>query len=203
MRLIVMKIFFISAFISTVLFGSSAFAMELSEDDLSEDVLLEFASNYSNQGQYSQAVQIYEELRKTSHSNAIAASACNELANCYMDGRGVQKNPTEAMKLYQESAQNGNMIGQYNWALYCFEGEYVRQDTYQALLYFGRAAEQGDEVSQASISEIIADYEKHADGGDLAARDLLALLPPEYKQKFFVNQRYPQKEQQTLYLINR
>lgn len=192
MRLIVMKKFFLSALTSFVLFGASAFAMELSESE--EFSSLCSAKLYSTKGQHKEAFQIYEKLVRNSFSENIVSIANNNLADLYLNGKGVPQNSRKAMEYYEASAKGGNMIGQHNWALHCYNGKHVRRDPLKALLYFGRAAEQGDEVSQASISEIIADYEKLADGGDLAAKDLLALLPTEYKQKFFVNQKYPQKE---------
>lgn len=74
-----------------------------------------------------------------------------ELGQCYLEGRGVNKNEEEAFSLFKKAADRGYADGQYYLGWCCEKGIGVTQDYAKAVLWYQKAAQQGDEESQARL----------------------------------------------------
>jgi TPR repeat protein len=66
------------------------------------------------------------------------------------EGRGVAKNPAEAVRWYRKAAEQGFAMAQFNLATMYAEGVGVAKDEAEAMRWYRKAAEQGDaEAAQA------------------------------------------------------
>lgn len=80
----------------------------------------------------------------------------NNLGWMYAGGRGVEQNLAEALRLFQESADQGNPYGQMNLGLMYEHGAGVKQDTAEALNWYRKAAEQGNEPAIVALQRLSA-----------------------------------------------
>ncbi len=65
-----------------------------------------------------------------------------------------QQDYTQAIKWFTKSAEQGNLVAQYNLALMYKKGRGVKQDYAQAFKWFKKSAEQGDANAQYSLGSI-------------------------------------------------
>ena len=71
-----------------------------------------------------------------------ADAQCN-LGYCYIQGKGVKKNESEAVRWYTLSAKQGNANAQYNLGI-CYEnGRGVEKNESEAVRWYTLAAKQG------------------------------------------------------------
>jgi TPR repeat protein len=115
---------------------------------------------------------------QTDHSAAL-----NEVGFCYEHGKGVEKNPEEALRYYMESAKRGFIRAQVNVGACFYLGIGVAKDPAVALLWFDRAAKRGDAAAQNNLGHCLENgigapadpakafryYQAAAGKGDLAA----------------------------------
>ncbi|MDJ0871820.1 MAG: tetratricopeptide repeat protein, partial [Gammaproteobacteria bacterium] len=74
-----------------------------------------------------------------------------ELGTRYMSGKGLERDPGEAVKWYRKAAEQGYSKAQTNLAHLYMTGRGVAQDYVEAMEWFRRAAGQGDTKAQMSI----------------------------------------------------
>ena len=92
------------------------------------------------------SAQSISELKKKAEQGEVVAQF--NLAVRYDDGKGVTKDPKQAVYWYRKAAEQGLATAQYNLALCYNEGEGVTKDPKQAAYWFRKAAEQGDADAQ-------------------------------------------------------
>jgi len=73
------------------------------------------------------------------------------LAELYSEGRGVKKNPAEAMKWFRKAAENGNVAAQIELGRKYTFGLGVKKDYAKAEKWWRKAAAQGNGVAQDSL----------------------------------------------------
>ncbi|EXX54579.1 uncharacterized protein OCT59_024301 [Rhizophagus irregularis] len=83
-----------------------------------------------------------------------SASGINNLGYCYDIGIGTIINKQKAFELYKESANLGYRIAQYNLA-FMYENEEDVKDINQAIYWYEKCAEQGDQDAQNKLAEIL------------------------------------------------
>ncbi|MFT5135201.1 MAG: hypothetical protein ACI9XU_000691 [Arenicella sp.] len=77
-----------------------------------------------------------------------------ELSERYLDGRGVDRDQLESVRLLEIAANNGSAPAQNKLANYYANGKIVPRDDEQALIWYTLAAQQGDINAQYSLGEI-------------------------------------------------
>ena len=84
-------------------------------------------------------------------ANAGNANAQNELAVCYVRGKGVNQSYTEAVNWFRKAAEQGLAEAQYSlWYCY-YSGIGVNQDYVEAMKWLRKAAKQGNAEAQNSL----------------------------------------------------
>ena len=82
------------------------------------------------------------------------AGAQFNLALCYRNGRGLEKNDTEAVQWYHKAAEQGYAEAQYNLG-YCYLMGYgVKKNHPEAIKWFRKAAEQEFEPAQKILKKL-------------------------------------------------
>lgn len=79
------------------------------------------------------------------------------MGECYLTGRGVEKNYAEAYRYLREAADKGVATGCYLLGIMFEEGLGVAQDIQQALLLYERAAHTNNPYALAHIARIYAE----------------------------------------------
>ncbi len=95
------------------------------------------------------------ESASASDPREAEAEQLNEIADEYYFGRNGRKaSATKAAEYYRRSAELGNVVGQYTLAeLYC-SGLGVPQDKAEALKWYKKAAEKGDEDAKKKVETL-------------------------------------------------
>ena len=81
-------------------------------------------------------------------------AAQTQLAEMYLTGRGVDKDPRQALTWYEQAAQHGNAEAQYSLGNMYFMGEGVPQDDAQAATWYRRAADQGHLAAKQNLDNL-------------------------------------------------
>jgi len=81
----------------------------------------------------------------------------NMLANLYLLGLGVEKNPSRAAKMYSRAAFAGDVAAQVNMGHIYSGGHGVPEDGEMAYAWFNLARNNGSKVGQGYMSELLAD----------------------------------------------
>ncbi|RDD63921.1 tetratricopeptide repeat protein [Ferruginivarius sediminum] len=81
-------------------------------------------------------------------------SAQNNLGLMFAQGRGVQRAPVRATKLWQSAAEAGHLMAQYNLGLAYYRGEGLERDNKTALRWFRRAARSGLPDGQYAMGQM-------------------------------------------------
>jgi TPR repeat protein len=79
------------------------------------------------------------------------ADAMIELADRLVEGRGLDKNPQEALKWFQQAADAGNAQGWYGVGFMYSDGRLGTPDAAKGMTYFRKGAEAGNADCQASL----------------------------------------------------
>mgnify|MGYP002763049799 FL=1 len=79
------------------------------------------------------------------------AEAQNDLGKAYYEGKGVEKNFTEAVKWYKKAAYQGNAKAQEGLAICYDNGNGVEENIKEAVKWYTRAAEQGNADAQNDL----------------------------------------------------
>jgi tetratricopeptide (TPR) repeat protein len=116
---------------------------------------------------------------KAEQGDAIAQLT---LARCYANGRGVPRNPTEAVKWYRLSAEQGNAAAQNSLGVCYWTGRGVTQDYAEAMRWCRKAADQGNAYGEDNVGDlyfrglgVAQDYEQAMNWFRKAADQGLAL----------------------------
>ncbi|HEX2861903.1 MAG TPA: tetratricopeptide repeat protein, partial [Lacunisphaera sp.] len=93
-----------------------------------------------------------EELEK--HARAGDPVAQYLLGRAYAEGKGVEKNPAEAIKWFSLAADQGDLPAQDMMGALYFKGEGVEKDLAKARSYFQKSAESGSPMGAYSMGYI-------------------------------------------------
>lgn len=91
---------------------------------------------YKGVGVPADPVRAVEFFKKAIELNRAKVS----LARAYLEGRGVGKNPAEALRLLELAARGGNVVAQNNLGIFWFEGLGGKSDEFKAFSWFESAA---------------------------------------------------------------
>ena len=86
-------------------------------------------------------MQEWEELLARAEGGDRTAQV--RLADCYAQGRGVERSPVQAAAWLRRAAEQGSPEGQSIFGFCCLEGFGVKKDAGQAAAWFRKSAEQG------------------------------------------------------------
>ena len=89
-------------------------------------------------------------LAENNNADMIALAA-----HMYIIGIGIEKNPNEAIKLYEKASELGSGIATYNLGRMYEKGEFFNKDCKKALELYNKAAEQGN---SKAFHKIISSY---------------------------------------------
>lgn len=126
------------------------------------ETLIYRANYYDGEKNYPAALEIYRFLVQT-QNNAVAQS---NLGTMYDDGRGVDQDYKEALRLYGLSAAQGNAYAQFNLGAMYDNGRGVTVDKTEAVKWYRLAAAQGSVLAQFNLGVM---YDK----GEGVAQDLI------------------------------
>ena len=105
-------------------------------------------SNWEVNHNYEKAIYWYSIAAESGNNEAIC-----ELANCYSDGKGVQKDVNKALELYKKAASNG-----YGFACVSIGGLFKYGDLgpnyEEALKWYKKAVEMGEDYAQEYVTEM-------------------------------------------------
>ncbi len=82
------------------------------------------------------------------------ASAQCHLGNCYMHGRGVEKDIAPAVTWYRKAAMQGHTDAQYMVGICYANGEGLTKNAVEALKWYRKAAGQGVEYAQKAVKRL-------------------------------------------------
>lgn len=102
---------------------------------------------------YEEAVRLFQQvISNPTADKYFIAEAQGFLAQCFANGQGVLKDPIIAARLWEKSAEYGNMISQLKIGL-CYEmGLGVpNSDFEKACYWYRKAAQQGEENAQRKL----------------------------------------------------
>jgi len=120
----------------------------------------------------------YAAALKIVESPAIKGEAWaqHNLGVMYVNGQGMVKNDTEAVKWFRLAAQQGNAKGQHNLGVMYSNGSGVVQDYAEAVKWYQLAAQQGNTLAQFNLGVmhhygrgVVQDYVKAHSWYNLAA----------------------------------
>ena len=77
------------------------------------------------------------------------------LAVCYENGTGVERDEQKAVEWYKKAAEQGDARAQFNLALCYKNGIGVEKDEQKAVEWYKEAAEQGDAIAQFNLAMLI------------------------------------------------
>ena len=72
----------------------------------------------------------------------------------YERGEGVKQSYPEALKYFQQAADQGVSVAQFNLGVMYERGEGVKQSYPEALKYYQQAADQGDSDAQIKLGNM-------------------------------------------------
>lgn len=85
--------------------------------------------------------------------------AANNIAACFLDGLGVERDPALALQWLEAAAKAGDPVGQRNYATALFQGVGGTDDPAGAFEWYGKAAEAGDAQAQDMLSWMLLEGE--------------------------------------------
>jgi TPR repeat protein len=109
------------------------------------DALSDGAHAYQT-GNYSRAMELWRPLAVQGN-----ATAQNNLGMMYLDGKGVKRNVSEAIRWISLSAAAGSALGQNNLGGLYRDGKGVARDYGKAAQWFAAAAAQGNAAAQFNL----------------------------------------------------
>ncbi|MDA8258986.1 MAG: tetratricopeptide repeat-containing serine protease family protein [Betaproteobacteria bacterium] len=118
------------------------------------------------------------------------ASAQSALGLRYSEGKGVAKDPAQAVAWWRKAAEQGEANAQFNLGVMYYQGTGVPKDAAQALAWYRKAAEQGDADAQNNLGvmydqgegvlkdavQAVVWYRKAADQGNANAQLRLGFM---------------------------
>ncbi|MEQ8269465.1 tetratricopeptide repeat protein [Algiphilus sp.] len=105
-------------------------------------------------GNYDEAMRLWVEAAERGSTDAM-----NNLANLYVQGQGVERDPSAAVAWYQRAAEAGDPVAQVHLGEAYEAGAGVSRDNRAAARWFQKAAEQGDAQGAFNLGVMLAtDY---------------------------------------------
>jgi len=99
----------------------------------------------------------FNSFRAMAEKGEVAAQV--ELGLCYMEGRGVSKNPEEAARWFRKAAEKGSSSAKQSLGVAYSKGVGVPKDQVEAVKWFRKAAEEGDAYAQNDLGLCYAEGE--------------------------------------------
>ena len=87
---------------------------------------------------------------------AEIADAQHALGVLYAQGRGVEKNPEQAVRWYERAAANGSIAGEVEFAIALFNSQGIEKNETQAARAFARAAYRGNAIARNRLARLYA-----------------------------------------------
>ncbi|MBC7907645.1 MAG: SEL1-like repeat protein [Rhodospirillaceae bacterium] len=98
---------------------------------------------------WASAAKEFQPLAAAGHVGAL-----NRLGQMTLNGQGVVKNESEALRLLLSAAEKGDAAAQNAVGSLYFKGIGTARDVAQALIWFGRAADQGDARATNNLGQL-------------------------------------------------
>ena len=92
---------------------------------------------------------------KKAAEQGVAEAQCN-LGLMYANGRGVQKEPLEAIKWFRKAAKQGLALAQYILGVMYANGQGVKKDPVEGVRWYRKAARQGFTKAQYNLGVMYA-----------------------------------------------
>lgn len=145
---------------------------------LARDYLVRAANGGHTPAQYDLALHYEDGLHGSPKSEKLAlkyyqlaaakryAKAMNNLALMYEEGRGVEQNTIEALRLYDQSFQLGDAVAAYNLGNLYYQGELVEKNYSKASIYYEFVLKNSDnrQLIADSLKDLIEMYEQGGHG---------------------------------------
>ena len=145
---------------------------------------------------YEQAIYWFQKAADAGNS-----AAQKNLAICYFNGYGVEKDVEKAIYWWQKAADAGDSDAQYRLAFCFLKGEGVEKDVEKAVYWWQKAADAGDSDAQNSLAfryfkgdgvekdveKAVYWWQKAADAGNSGAEYMLELCCKMFNIKDSVN----------------
>ena len=145
---------------------------------------------------YEQAIYWFQKAADAGNS-----AAQKNLAICYFNGYGVEKDVEKAIYWWQKAADAGNSTAQNSLAYRYFAGDGVEKDVEKAVYWWQKAADAGDSDAQNSLAfryfkgdgvekdveKAVYWWQKAADAGNSGAEYMLELCCKMFNIKDSVN----------------
>jgi TonB family protein len=109
-----------------------------------------FPNHAASQNKQKPSAMIQRLIKAAEKGNAMSQF---QLANAYLEGRGVQQNYVEAAKWYRKAAEQGHIKSQSILADLYYLGRGVNLDRAEAVKWGRKVAEQGDVGAQRILGE--------------------------------------------------
>jgi TPR repeat protein len=131
--------FSLAAFLALLLWSGFGWTQEPSQDTNSKRAkeLMEQGATFFRAKDFAAAAPLFLDAARLGHPGAQL-----QIGWHYRYGKGVPRNPREAVRWYARSAQQGNAIAQRNLGSMYEDGEGVREDWIEAARWYGRSAKQ-------------------------------------------------------------
>ncbi len=167
---------------------------KLEEPDLSDSIQRETEEEFID------SIEVAPDVENISNASEIQPLAIRgdsdaqfQLGALFYQGKGVQRDYTQAFLWYRRAAQQGNADAQYSLGNMYLMGEGIKQDDYQARQWYEKASEQGHEGAQHNLASLqrIATAEPAAkpeydpETNNLAENEEALEEEPEEKRGFF------------------
>jgi len=111
--------------------------------------LLARADAAVTRGAYEEALAILKPLAEKQNSRAMV-----KLGGLHLDGKGVERNDREALRLFSGAASRGDGEGQFKAGEMYAVGRGAAQSNFQAYVYLSAAAQSGVQAAKASQERI-------------------------------------------------
>ncbi len=162
--------------------NNEAILSQLKKNRINFEYCKEGEKLYSDK-KYEQAIYWWQKAADAGNS-----AAQKNLAICYFNGYGVEKDVEKAVYWWQKAADAGNSAAQKNLAFCYLKGEGIEKDVEKAVYWWQKAADAGDSTAQyrlafcylkgegieKDVEKAVYWWQKAADAGDSTAQYRLA-----------------------------
>ena len=175
--------------------NNEAILSQLKKNRINFEYCKEGEKLYSDK-KYEQAIYWFQKAADAGNS-----AAQKNLAICYFNGYGVEKDVEKAIYWWQKAADAGNSAAQFNLAICYLKGDGVEKDVEKAVYWWQKAADAGDSTAQyrlafcylkgegieKDVEKAVYWWQKAADAGDSDAEYMLELCCKMFNIKDSVN----------------
>ena len=175
--------------------NNEAILSQLKKNRINFEYCKEGEKLYSDK-KYEQAIYWWQKAADAGNS-----AAQKNLAICYFNGYGVEKDVEKAIYWWQKAADAGNSAAQKNLAFCYLKGDGVEKNVEKAVYWWQKAADAGDSTAQyrlafcylkgegieKDVEKAVYWWQKAADAGDSDAEYMLELCCKMFNIKDSVN----------------